>query len=108
MKTDMAIVSINAFADGKFLQDSSVRYIQVVLGTEDLPDFMDEEIYGKKIGEFVQVSHDYPADFEDPEMAGKQVLYDIELVDGFEYYVPDITDAFIKENTEYKSLSGQI
>lgn len=105
METDMAIVSINAFADGKFLQNSSVRYIQVVLGTEDLPDFMDEEIYGKKIGEFVQVSHDYPADFEDPEMAGKQVLYDIELVDGFEYYVPDITDAFIKENTEYKSVS---
>ncbi len=105
METDMAIVSINAFADGKFLQDSSVRYIQVVLGTEDLPDFMDEEIYGKKIGEFVQVYHDYPADFEDSEMAGKQVLYDIELVDGFEYYVPDITDAFIKENTEYKSVS---
>lgn len=104
-ETDMAIVSINTFADGQFLQDSSVRYIQVILGTEDLPDFMDEEIYGKKIGEFVQVYHDYPVDFEDPEMAGKQVLYDIELVDGFEYYVPDITDTFIKQYTEYTSVS---
>jgi trigger factor len=104
-ESDMAIVSINTFAEGKFLQDSSVRYIQVVLGSEDLPDFMAEEIYGKKIGEFVQVYHDYPEDFEDPEMAGKNVLYDIELVDGFEYYVPDITDSFIKENTGYASLT---
>ena len=102
---DMAVVSINAFVEDKYLEEDSVKYIQVILGEEDLPDFMDEAIYGQKIGVFVQVYHDYPEDFEDPDMAGKTVLYDIELVDGFEYYVPEITDAFIKENTGYASLA---
>ena len=104
-KGDMVITNLNTFVEDKYLEEDSFKYVQIVLGEGALPDFIDEEIYGKKIGEFVQVYHDYPEDFEDQDMAGKTVMYDIELVDGFEYYIPDITDAFIKENTGYTSIA---
>lgn len=102
---DMVVVTINAFADGRYIEDISVYCIQVVLGKGSLPDFIEDAIIKNKKKQYVDAYFTYPDDFENKEIAGKTVRYNIELVDGFEYYVPDITDSFIKENTGYTSLT---
>ena len=101
---DMAIVTINAFIEEKYQEDMSVHYYQVVLGSGSLPDFMEEVIVGSKKEEYRNVYYTYPEDFENKDIAGKTVEYNIKLVDGFELFVPEITDTFIKENTEYSTV----
>ena len=103
---DMAIVTINAFIDEKYQEDMSVHYYQVVLGSGSLPDFMEEVIVGSKKEEYRNVYYTYPEDFEYKEIAGKTVEYNIKLVDGFELFVPEITDTFIKEHTEFGTVTA--
>ncbi len=103
---DMAIVTINVFIDGQYYEDLSVNYYQVVLGDGNIPDFMENEIIGSKKEQFVNAYYSYPDDFENKEIAGKTVQYNMELVDGFELYVPEITDTFIRENTEYNTVAA--
>ncbi len=102
---DMVIVTINAFIDDGYVGDFSVNWFQVIVGENNIPDFMENAIIGKKIGDFVDVEYLLPEDYpEYPGFAGKKILYNLELVDGFERVIPEITDDFIQENSEYTSV----
>lgn len=104
---DMAIVTMNVFIDGIYQEEFSVYCIQDIIGSGLMPDFIDAEIIGKHKGEYFDIYRDYPEDYSDiPEMAGKNVRYNIELVDGFTLYVPELTDAFIREHTKYTSIDA--
>ena len=104
-KGDMAIVTYEGKVDGKLIQELYGVCFQDVLGRGMLPDVFEDEIIGRKIGDTFTISMDYPEDFTDiPEVAGKTVVFDVSLVDGFIFYTPEINDAFIKENTEYSTV----
>lgn len=104
-KGDMAIVTYEGKVDGKLIQELYGVCFQDILGRGMLPDTFEDEIIGRKIGDTFTISMDYPEDFTDiPEVAGKTVVFDVSLVDGFIFYTPEIDDAFIKENTEYSTV----
>ena len=102
---DMAIVSYNGFVDGSYIDDLSVYCLQVIIGSNILPDYIEQAIIGHEKGDFFDVYREFPEDYETiPEIAGKNVQFNIELVDGFELYVPALTDSFIRETTGYDSI----
>ena len=102
---DMAIVTFEGKLDGKLIPQLYGVCFQDILGRGYLPDVFEDEIVGRKKGDIFTINMDYPEDFTDiPEVAGKTVVFDISLVDGFIFYTPEIDDAFIKENTAYSTL----
>ena len=104
-KGDMVIVTYEGKLEGKLIQELYGVCFQDILGRGMLPDVFENEIIGRKKGDTFSISMDYPEDFKEiPEVAGKTVIFDVSLVDGFIFYTPEIDDAFIKENTEYSSL----
>lgn len=103
---DMAIVTYVGRVDGIVIDELYVDSLQVILGNNMVPTVMEEKIIGAKIGDMFEVNIDYPSDFTAlKEIAGKTVTFTVELITGFTYYEPDITDSFIKENTDYSSVS---
>ena len=97
-KGDMAIVTYEGKVDGKLIQELYGVCFQDILGRGMLPDVFENEIIGRKKGDIFSVNMDYPEDFKEiPEVAGKTVVFEISLVDGFIFYTPEIDDAFIKE-----------
>ena len=60
-----------------------------------LPGFS-EQIMGAKAGEKRSVKIDFPADFVTPQLAGKQGLYEVELVEVKERILPPLDDAFAR------------
>ncbi len=103
---DLVVATLNAFIDNYYHEDISVYCYQAVLGEGSLPDFIEEVIIGSKPGKYVDAFYTYPDDFENKEIAGKTVQYNIELLAGYEYYIPEITDAFIRENSEYSTVAA--
>ncbi|MCR5205809.1 MAG: hypothetical protein K6E47_12200 [Lachnospiraceae bacterium] len=102
---DMAIVTFTGEIDGYKIDDLSGVCLQVVIGEGIMPEVIEKDIIGRRIGDTFYQDIDYPENFaEVPEVSGKTVNFTFELVDGFEFIVPDITDAFISENTDYKTV----
>lgn len=103
---DLAIVNYLGRVDGIKIDELYVNSLQVILGNNMVPSVMEEKIIGSKIGDMFEVDIDYPADYTAlKEIAGKTVTFSVELIAGFTYSVPEINDSFIKDNTEYSSVS---
>ena len=102
---DMAIVTYKGMVDGKVIEDLYAVCLQVILGRGTLPPTFEEMIIGKKKGDTFTIDMDYPEVFESlPEVAGKTVHFEVELVDGFVFDIPEINDEFIKKVTEYSTV----
>src|SRR5438552_8142425 len=60
-----------------------------------LPGFSDQ-LLGAKAGEKRTVKIDFPADFVTTQVAGKQGVYEVEVVEVKERILPELNDAFAK------------
>ena len=102
---DMAIVTYKGKLDGKVIEDLYAVCMQVVLGRGTLPKVFEDEIIGRKKGDTFTISMDYPEDFEEvPEVAGRTVTFEVELVDGFVFEIPEIDDELIRQISDYSTL----
>ena len=102
---DMAIVTFEGKVDGETIDALYGVCLQVVIGSGIMPKKIEDEIIGKRKGDKFVVDIDYPETFTQvPEAAGKTVSFDIDLVDGFAFDIPEINDALVKKATDYTSL----
>ena len=60
-----------------------------------IPGFA-EQLMGAKAGDKRTVNVDFPADFVTPQLAGKKVIYEVELVDVKEKVLPPLDEALAK------------
>lgn len=105
-KGDMAIVTFKGYLGDEKIDDLTGVCLQVIIGSRIMPALIEDTIIGKKIGDNFEVDVDYPDTYTFvSEVAGKTVMFKIKLEDGFAFYVPEITDEFIRSVTEYKSLA---
>jgi trigger factor len=65
---------------------------------------IDVEMIGKKVGDTVAVEHTYPEDYEDPELAGKNVIVAATIGKIVELKLPEINDEFAKSIGEFADL----
>ena len=102
---DMAIVTYKGMVDGNVIDDLYVICLQVVLGRGSLPDEFEKEIIGRRKEDTFTVELDYPEEYERiPEVAGKTVVFEVELVDGFVFDIPEINNEFISRVTQYSTV----
>lgn len=74
-----------------------------ILGAEEFGRQFDEKLTNVSIGDELKFSIDFDSDFMDVEWAGKTVDFEIRITDIQQQLLPEPTDAFISENTEYSS-----
>lgn len=70
-----------------------------VLGVE-----VDEQIIGKKEGDFVEIPQPYPENHPDTRLAGKTVTFRVRIASVKEKKLPDLDDEFAKDCGHYASL----
>ncbi len=104
-KGDMAIVSFMGKLDDTRIDELTGVCLQVVIGSGTMYEKIEDEIIGKKVGDMFHVDIDYPEEYTMiPAVSGKTVDFAIELVDGFMFEVPEISDEFIRKVSEYKTV----
>lgn len=101
---DIAILNFEGKVDGKKVDDASANDFTVEIGRTALIDGFGESIIGHKAGDKYSVDLKFPDDYGEESVAGKPVVFDIEVVKVKEYIMPELTDAFVEKNTEYKTV----
>lgn len=107
-KDDYLNVDYTATIDGKKNDDYSDSNIDIHLGDGSLSVDenvdVDEKLVGAKVGDTVKVEFTFPQDYDDTSMAGKKCVMKIAINMIEKEVVPEINDAFIKKNTDCKTL----
>lgn len=101
---DMAVVNYTGTCDGKPITDTAPTakgltekksFWVPVEPDSFIPGFADQ-LTGMKAGEERTVTVQFPADFVTPQLAGKQGVYQVQLVEVKEKVLPDLNDDFAK------------
>ncbi len=101
---DIAVVNYTGTTDGKPITEiaptakglTERKKFWVDIGAKSfIPGFADQ-LLGAKAAERRTVNVDFPADFVTPQLAGKQGVYEVEVVEVKEKHLPTLDEAFAK------------
>lgn len=107
-KDDYVNVDYTTTVDGKENSDYSDSDLDMHIGDGNLNIDenvdVDAKLIGAKVGDTVTVEFTFPEDYDDSSIAGKkcELAVSINMIE--KEVIPEINDAFIKENTDCKTV----
>lgn len=91
--------------DGEAFDGGSATGYDLVLGSDSFIDGFEDGIVGKNVGDKFDLNVTFPSEYKNnPDLAGKAVVFEITLNKITETVYPELTDAFIAENTACKTI----
>lgn len=101
---DIAFVDMESSIEGQPVENGAGKNFPMELVPERfVPGFLDN-LYGKKKGEEAHFDVDFPADYQQPAMAGKHVHFDIKVNDIKSRKLPELDDEFAKSVSEFGTM----
>lgn len=91
------VVNYKIFSDGKELKNLEGKNILINLSQENFPKGFKEGLVGISKGEKKIIKVEFLPNFPQPELMGKQVDMEVELLEIKEKKLPDINDDFAKD-----------
>ncbi|MBL7048230.1 MAG: trigger factor [Nitrospira sp.] len=90
--SDMAIVDIDAYVDGELKDELSMKEYPIVIGQDAMSKDFDEVLEGKKKGDTAEVTVKYEENHESQDVAGKDVVYKLNIKEGKKKNLPPFDD----------------
>jgi trigger factor len=94
---DMAIINSDASIDGQPRDELSYKEYPLILGSEAMPKEFSDALIGKKKGESSEVKLSFESDHPNKTVAGKEVLFRVEVTEAKKKNLPPLDDEFAKE-----------
>lgn len=111
-KGDRINIDLTASIDGKQVESTNNKGMDVVLGEVGRIEAFDKELTGAKAGDTKTFEIDYPADHNPAQLAGKKVSYTVVYNSVSEPVYPEVDKAFAKtlgiEDGDVKKLRAEI
>ena len=109
-KGDFVNIDFISVIDGKESDTYSDTDMDIEIGTNELAEGLegvdfDAQLMGHKVGDSVKVTYTFPDDFYDTDVVGKKCEQTITIKKIQKQIIPEINDAFIKENTDYNTVA---
>lgn len=101
---DQLVATVKGTADGEEMlvdRKSSVLNVRADM----VPSGFAESIVGMKAGESRQFTLSYPADFDDEQLAGKTVQFDVAVESVKQTNLPELNDEFAKTAGDYDTYA---
>jgi trigger factor len=109
-KGDMVMVQYEGFRDGQPVKGVKADSYPIDLGGSNLMPEFEAGLLGMKAGEEKDLEINFPEDYPDKDIAGKNVVFKVLVKEIKERRLPDVTDEFAKdvgfENVD--GLSAQV
>lgn len=102
---DFAVVELEAYADGQPVADSKMDHTLVKVSDKSLAHGLDQLLVGVKVGEHTTRGRSYPADYEEKDLAGKEVEWRLHVHDLFHAELAPLDDEFAKDQGDYENLA---
>ncbi|MDO5409363.1 MAG: FKBP-type peptidyl-prolyl cis-trans isomerase [Lachnospiraceae bacterium] len=101
---DTLDVDFTGTMDGKTIYDE--KHYQLVLGSGFAVPGFEEQLEGAKAGDEIRLDLQYPKDYMDAGLRGKTVHFTVTVYKVSLASLPDYTDQFVAEHTEYDTIAS--
>lgn len=92
--------------DGKTFDGGSGKDASVEAGpTKNYIEGFESGIVGMKVGEKKTLKLKFPSDYQNAEVAGKDVSFKVTVKAITKNIIPELNDEFVKKNTDYNTVS---
>lgn len=104
-KGDIANIDYTGTLNGEAFAGGSSTNYNLEIGSGSFIDGFEDGIIGKEIGDVFDVKTVFPEDYAYNEsLAGQEVNFNIKINSIKEKIIPELTDDFIKEYTDYETI----
>ena len=93
----LVVIDFEGKLDGKPLPDASAKNFFLEVGAQNSLEEFQKGLIGMKAGETKTIDVKYPSDYKNPEVANKNVVYEVALHEVKEKKYPELTDEIAKE-----------
>lgn len=100
---DSVNIDYTGTMDGEEFEGGSDTDYELVLGSGDFLEDFENSLIGKNKGEVVTFPLTFPEEYFDSEAEGKQAEFTVTINKISEVIVPEYTDEFVAEVTDYKT-----
>jgi trigger factor len=94
---DQVKISFEGKVDGEVFEGGSAENVPLVLGSKRMIEGFEESLVGMIKAEKRTIELKFPEDYRVEELAGKPVMFDVEVNEVEEEVLPVVDDAFAKE-----------
>lgn len=102
---DTVIIDFEGFCDGVAFDGGKAEKYSLNLGMGGFIPGFEEQIVGHKIGEEFDINVKFPDEYQEEKLAGKDSVFKIKLHEIKKKELPEIDDEFIKDISEFNTLS---
>ena len=103
---DLADIDYVGKIDGVEFEGGSAKGYKLELGSNTFIDGFEAGLVGVKKGETKTLELTFPENYSNAEYAGKAATFDVTVNGIYKEVMPEITDAFVAENTEHESIAA--
>ena len=93
----LAFIGHKVYKDGNLIENMDVEEFPVALGFKEIFQDLEDAILGMAINETKRSTIKLPADYNDPNLAGQAVDFEITLKNLQELALPELSDDFAKD-----------
>ena len=92
--------------DGEEFAGGTSESFDLTVGETSMIEGFVEGLMGKKMGETVSLDLKFPEDYGAEELNGKPVVFDVTINGKKITTVPELTEEFVKEKTQYETIEN--
>ena len=102
--THTAIIDFEGFRDGKSIEGAKAEDHTLTLGSGSLIPGFEEQIVGMQKGDTREISVNFPADYNNKDLAGKDAKFSVTLKEVKQKVLPELNDEFAKDLGDHKNV----
>ena len=96
-ENDTATINFDGFLDGVPFAGGSGEAYPLVLGSGTFIPGFEDQLIGKKKGDLVDVNVTFPEEYQSADLAGKEALFKVVIMDVKRKELPELDDEFAKD-----------
>jgi trigger factor len=101
---DYVRLNYQAFYKGKPLENLKKENALIKVGARDTHPLFEAGLVGLKKGDETTISVDFEENYPNPELAGKNIKFVVQILEINEMKLPELTDDFVKEKLKLGSV----
>ena len=102
---DITVIDFDGYVDGVAFEGGKGEAFSLPLGSGQFIPGFEEQIVGKNIGEEFDVNVTFPTEYHAADLAGKEAVFKVKLLEIKKREVPEIDDEFAKDVSEFDTLA---
>jgi trigger factor len=103
-KGHTAIIDFEGFREGRSIEGAKAQDHLLHLGTGSLIPGFEEQLIGMNKGETREINVDFPADYGNKDLAGKDAKFTVTLKEVKKKVMPELNDEFAKDIGDHKTV----